>query len=202
MSKKKTTKKTKKVSPKKKAVKKSKKKNNSKIDIDQTLLKSRQLFLFEVVNKDSANRLIREMMTLASLNDKPIVLWINSPGGSVSDGFAIIDTMISIPVPVITIINGMAASMAGLISIAGAQRLMTQNSVWMSHDIYGGGYDYGTKLLASAEHIKELQKRIFAFIAEHTKLSSADLEKARNAELWLYFKECGEKGIVDTPPKK
>lgn len=196
MIKKKTIKKRK---PSKKSTKKKKKidKKIPKIDIDQSILQSRQILLHGTIDENMSYKIIRQLLSLDKVSHKPITLWINSGGGSVYDGFAIIDTIKGLRSPVVTIIAGKACSMAGLISIIGAERLITENSVWMAHDIYGGGYDYGTKILASTEHLKELQKRVFAFLATHTKLSSADLDKARNQELWLYAEDCKKKGVVN-----
>ncbi len=181
------------------AKKKDKKKKIKKIiDIEQILLRSRNLYLFEAIREENSKELIKSMMALDRINTKPIKLWINSPGGSVDCGFAIIDTMANISSPVITIISGEACSMAGFISVAGANRFITKNSTWMGHDMSGGIWgDYTTKVLDRAGFLKKTQKHLQEFLTEHTTLSKADLRKATHGELWLDPYECLKKGIVD-----
>jgi len=196
---KKTKKKITKKSQKKKRAKP--RKTRAKIEPDQIILQSRQIMLFGIIDGAMAHRVIKELLVLDKLSHEPITLMINSGGGSVYDGFAIIDTMKGIPSPVITMITGKACSMAGLISISGEARFMTANSVWMAHDVATANYDYVTKFLARAEHSKEVQKRSFAHLAKHTKLSQTELTKARNEELWYYAEDCKKKGIVDNVVK-
>jgi len=174
------------------------KKYDKDIQIDQILFKNRQLFLFENIEEKITKELVREIRALDTVNHKPIVLYINSPGGSVSDGFAIIDAMKGIKSPVVTIITGEACSMAGLISIAGDKRYMTSNSYWMGHDLAGGiGGDYTTKVLDRAKYLGKYQKQLEDFIKIHTKLTDKDIIKGRHGELWLNAEECYNKGIVD-----
>jgi len=176
-----------------------KRKIPKKIDVDQILLENRQLFLFEPINAEVARNLIKKMVALDSKKIAPIVLYINSPGGCVDSGFSIIDSINGIDSPVITIIVGMACSMAGTISITGRKRFMTEHSVWMSHDVSGGvnGRDYATKIIDRVEFLKKEQKKCEIFLAKHTKLSPSEIVKARNGELWLHPKECLKKGIID-----
>jgi len=193
-------KKIKKKKTSKKVVKKSKKKKIIKLEEikpDQIILRSRQILLFGSINEEKSCNIIKQLLTLEQLSKDPIFLWINSGGGNVYDGFSIIDTITGITSPVITIITGKACSMAGLISLAGEKRFMSKNSVWMAHDVFAYNYDYVTKLLAGADNSKELQRRVFAYLASKTKLTPKDLNKARNEELWLYPEECKEKGIID-----
>lgn len=192
---------------KKNPVKKEKKKkvNNTQlammkyeIDIDQLLLHTRELYLYGEINTKSSFRLIRQLSGLAQLSNEPIALWINSPGGSVIDSFAIIDAIKGIKCPVYTIISGFACSGAGLISLAGDKRVITEYSRWMAHNMACGGYDDADKFFTRTdEYHKPLHKQIFQFYRDHTKLTEADLEKARYKELWLTPKEAEEKGVVD-----
>lgn len=168
-----------------------------KIDVDQFLFKDRNIFIYDYIDKEISATIVKQLLVLNKLNQKPIGLWINSGGGSVSDGLAIIDTIQKIKAPVITVINGRACSMAGIISVAGRKRLMTKHSIWMAHDMASGDDDYVTKMLDHAEFLKDYQKKLFIFLAEHTKLSKTELEKARNGELWLFAEDCIKKGIVD-----
>lgn len=167
------------------------------IDINQLLLHSRQLFLMGEVNEKRVNPLIAQIMALQLISDDPIVLWINSPGGYLTYGFSLIDTMRLSKVPIYTVIKGQACSMAGLISIAGHKRYMTENSIWMAHDIHSGVIDYGEKIKARAEQMLSEQGKVFEFLKGNTKLDRKDLKKAKYQELWLSPKECLDKGIVD-----
>jgi len=185
---------------KKKLTKKLSKKERSsraKIEPDQLILQSRQIMIFGTIDEQMASRVIKELLILDKLSHKPITILINSGGGSVQDGFAIIDTMRGCRSPIVTLIMGKACSMAGLISVTGKARLITKHSVWMAHDMATANYDYVTKFLSRADFSKELQKRSFAYLAEQTKLSVVDLTKARNEELWLYAEDCVKKGIVE-----
>ena len=167
------------------------------IDIEQLLLHSRQLHLTGNISEKVIQPLINQLMALQLVSDDPIVLWINSPGGSLSDGFAFIDAMRMSKVPIYTIVRGWACSMAALISIAGHNRFMTENSWWMAHDIHAGCIDYGDKIRARAEVINLWQKQAIDFWANNTKLTPQDLEKARHEELWLNPQQCLDKGVVD-----
>jgi len=175
-----------------------KKRIKAKIDIEQILLRNRQIFLFDSINSESAKKIVAQLITLDKINHTAIAFYINSPGGSCNDGFAILDAMRGIRSPVVTFITGEACSMAGLISIAGNRRVMSKTAIWMSHDMAGGVWgDYTTKVIDRTEHLKRYQSQIFGFLREHTKLSEKELNHARHGELWLTAKEALEKGIVD-----
>lgn len=171
---------------------------NSKIEPEQTLLRTRQILLYGEINTETAKEVIEKLITLNDISHEPISLWINSGGGSVSDGFAIIDAIRGLEGKIYTIINGRASSIAGLISLVGDKRYMTEHSVWMAHDVYGGVEDYLTKVEARGDFYKTVQKQAFDHLRKYTKLSEAELTKARHQELWLYAEDCLKKGIIDT----
>ena len=168
-----------------------------KIEPEQVLLRTRQILLYGEINTEKAKEVIEKLITLNDINHDPIALWINSGGGSVSDGFAIIDAMQGLEGKIYTIINGKACSMAGLISIVGTKRYMTKHSIWMAHDVYAGVEDYATKLITRNDFYKTVQKQVFEHLREYTKLSEAEITKARHQELWLYPEKCLEKGVID-----
>jgi len=169
-----------------------------KIDIDQILLDNRQIFIFSVIGDECAENVIRDLVALDTLNHKPIVVWINSPGGSLSAGYAIIDAIHGILSPVITITCGVAGSMAGALMLVGEKRLMTENSIWMGHDMSGGiGNDYMGKVLARTKFMKKYRDKYFNLIKSYTKFTKRDIKKMQNDELWLMADECLEKGLVD-----
>lgn len=171
---------------------------DNKIDLTQILLKNRQIFLYGHIDDEQSLNIVRELIALDKINNNPIALYINSPGGYTSSGWAIIDTVKGLRTPVVTMIMGKACSMAGLIFLAGKVRIMTEHSIWMAHDMAGGiGGDYTTKVIDRAEFLKKEQTKIFTFLRTHTKLSESEIQKAIQGELWLSAKECFEKGIVD-----
>lgn len=184
--------------PKKKPIKlKNKKKGLLKIEIDQLLYNSRQVFLNGVINEISARDINRELRALAEINSKPIIMYINSRGGNIHEGLAIIDTMRTVRAPVVTVVTGIAASMAGIISITGIERLITKNGVWMAHNAVGGSYDYLEKVYDRVEYVKQMEKQIFQIFRNRTKLTERELTKSRHGELWLLSDDCKKKGIVD-----
>jgi ATP-dependent Clp protease protease subunit len=168
-----------------------------KIDIDQILLQHRQVYLFDVIDSKLANKINKELFALDRINHKPIILRINSGGGSLPSGFSIIDTMKAIHSPVITCVTGYACSMAGIISVAGEKRVMFKHAIWMGHDMQAYIENYVTKMIDYTDFLKKLQKRMFEFLGKHTKLSQAELTKARNGELWFFANEAKKKGICD-----
>jgi ATP-dependent Clp protease protease subunit len=167
------------------------------IDVEQLMFHTRQLHLTGQVSPKFIQPLIKQIMALALVGDEPIVLWINSGGGYCSDGFALIDTIRLSKVPIITVIRGQACSMAGLISISGHTRIITENSWWMAHDVHGGAVDYIEKARSRMDFIALEQAQVFNFLKINTKLTANDLEYAKNKELWLNPQQCLHKGIVD-----
>lgn len=174
-------------------------KNKKKtIDIEQILLENRQVFIYAVIGDLLAEIITRELVALDNINHKPILLWINSPGGSLSAGYCIIDTIHAISSPVITIGCGCVGSMAGALIVVGAKRLMTENTIWMGHDMAGGvGNDYLGKVLARSKFMEKYRDRYFDLLREHTKFTKKDIKKMQNEEIWLFADECVKKGIVD-----
>lgn len=168
------------------------------INPEQILLKNRQIFIFSEVNNQMARDICQKLLALDSMNHKPIKVWINSGGGCVEDGFAIIDIMKAIKSEVHTIVNGEACSMAGMISIVGDKRFMTEHSMWMCHDMAGGVWgDYTTKVLDRAKMLERVQKTCVDHLKKHTTLNKDEIQQGTHGELWYYPEECLEKGIID-----
>lgn len=167
--------------------------------VEQLLLEKRRLFLYGEINPESAVTVIKNIKYLNYLTtEEPILLEIYSGGGSVSAGFAIINAIKQSQARVITAIAGVAASMAGLISVSGDVRTVYPHAWWMAHDMSGGiSGDYSKKVEYRSEWVKESWKQIEAHLKNHTKLNKKDLEIARNGELWLTYKQCCDKKIAD-----
>jgi len=166
-------------------------------DVDLTLLKNRQLFLHNVINDESAKRINRHLFALDTVNHDPIMLYIDSPGGSCSAGLSIINSMKTIDSPVVTIINSEVCSMGGHISVAGNKRACYSNSVFMAHDASTYIEDYFGKIEDRAEFLKKYKKILDDNLRKHTKLTESELKKAKNGELWLFADDMLAKGIVD-----
>ena len=183
------------------------------IKIDQILLQSTRLFLNSVINEKMTWHISRGLIGLNTLNlaeanisgnnkCMPIVIYICSPGGSVTHGFNIIDTINEINTPVITIVKGMAASMAAVIAIAGKIRVMSKNSFLMFHPMTSGyGYDYIQFQQDDFNYIKRLNRRLVSFIKNHSKLNKKGnkkyLDKIQNGALYLSPKEAKKLGFID-----
>ncbi len=171
---------------------------NPKLKIEEILLDSRNLFLYESVTNESVLRLIKEIKTLDSLNKKPIYLWINSGGGCCAAGFALINVMRSVKSKIITIINAEVCSMGSAISINGNERWIVKNGCAMFHDMSGGiRGDYSLKVKDRAVFIEEYYKLLEENTRKNTKLTEEEIQRARTGELWLFAKDCLKKGIVD-----
>jgi ATP-dependent Clp protease protease subunit len=166
-------------------------------DIDLTLLGNRQLFLYDAVDEDSSLKIIKALYALDTLNTKPIMLYLNTPGGHCSDGLSIIDAIKTITSPVVTIITNEVCSMGGHISVAGNKRACYENSVWMAHDMASYVEDYSLKIKDRAEFLEKYYNILEENLRKHTKLSDKEIEKARVGELWLFADDMLEKGIVD-----
>lgn len=166
-------------------------------NVDLTLLNNRQLFLYDVVDEESIPKLVKAMYALDTLNSDPIMLYLNTPGGSCSAGLSLIDTIKTIESPVVTIISNEVCSMGGHISIVGNKRVCYPNSVWMAHDMSTYMEDYSGKIRDRAKFLEKYYDVLENNLRKHTKLTNAELRKARDGELWLFADEMLEKGVVD-----
>lgn len=195
-----TRKPTKPKTPKRKtAPKRNPRKSKNGVDYEGSVLKDRELFLYGSVENKTVESLIKKIKALDKLNHNPIKLYINSGGGSVHAGLALIHTMRTVKSKIITVINSYACSMAACISIAGDERHIVENGFWMSHDMSGGIHgDYSGKVEARADfYIKRLWTVLSEHLKKYTELTTRDINQARNKELWLNAEECIDKGIAD-----
>ncbi len=169
----------------------------NEFDVDLTVLGNRQLFLYEEVTQEVAQRINKELFALDTLNNNPIMLYINSEGGSCASGLSIINTMRIISSPVVTIITGEASSVAAHISISGNRRVCYSDSVWFDHALetyFEGG---SAKLNNHNNFIKRYKNLFNDQLRSYTKLSEADIKKVDSQDLYLYANEMLDKGIVD-----
>jgi ATP-dependent Clp protease protease subunit len=169
-------------------------------DIYSRLLKDRIIFLGEPIDDHTANIVIAQFLFLDAENsDKDIKFYINSPGGSVTAGLAIYDTMQYIKSPVSTICIGLAASMASVLLAAGAagKRFALPNSEIMIHQIMGGAEGQASDIKIRAEHILKIKDKMNHLLAAHTGQKITTIEKDSDRDNFMSAEEAKEYGIID-----
>ena len=169
-------------------------------DIYSRLLKERIIFLGSPIDDGVANTVIAQMLFLESEDPgKDISFYINSPGGSVSAGLAIYDTMQFLKCDVSTICVGLAASMGAFLVAAGkkGKRMALPNSEVMIHQIMGGAEGQATEIEISARHILKLKERLNKILASHTGQAMSKIEKDTDRDFFMSAEEAKEYGIID-----
>lgn len=169
-------------------------------DIYSRLLKERVVFLVGPVNDHSANLIVAQLLFLESENpDKDISLYINSPGGSVSAGMAIYDTMQFIKPDVSTLCTGLAASMGAFLLAAGAKgkRYSLPNSRIMIHQPLGGAQGQAADIEIQAREILYLRDRLNHILAEKTGRSVEQISKDTDRDNFMSATEAAEYGMID-----
>ncbi|WP_269902671.1 ATP-dependent Clp endopeptidase proteolytic subunit ClpP [Limnohabitans radicicola] len=169
-------------------------------DIYSRLLKERVIFLVGEVNDHMANLIVAQLLFLESENpEKDISLYINSPGGSVSAGMAIYDTMNFIKPDVSTLCNGMAASMGAFLLSAGAKgkRFSLPSSKVMIHQPLGGARGQATEIEIAAREIIKTREQLNRILAENTGQPLERIERDTERDYYLSAQEAKEYGLVD-----
>src|SRR5688572_18945117 len=169
-------------------------------DIFSRLLKDRIVFLGTDVNDDVANIIIAQMLFLESEDpDKEIILYINSPGGVITAGLAIYDTMQYVRCPVATVCLGQAASMAAVLLAAGeaGRRRALPNSRVMIHQPLGGFRGQATDIEIHAREILALRKRLNEIMSLHTKQNTDKIQEDTERDRYLSAQDAKEYGIID-----
>ncbi|MBO5652671.1 MAG: ATP-dependent Clp endopeptidase proteolytic subunit ClpP [Clostridia bacterium] len=169
-------------------------------DIYSRLLNDRIVMLSDEVNDVTASLVVAQMLYLEAQDpDKDIHFYINSPGGSVSAGFAIYDTMNFIKCDVSTICIGMAASMGAFLLAAGAKgkRFALPNSEIMIHQPLGGTKGQASDIKIHADHILRTREKLNRILAERTGKSLAEIEKDTDRDNFLSAEAAAEYGLID-----
>ena len=169
-------------------------------DIYSRLLKERIIFLGSPIDDGVANTVIAQMLFLESEDPgKDISFYINSPGGSVSAGLAVYDTMQFLKCDVSTICVGLAASMGAFLVAAGkkGKRMALPNSEVMIHQIMGGAEGQATEIEISARHILKLKERLNKILASHTGQPMSKIEKDTDRDFFMSAEEAKEYGLID-----
>lgn len=172
-------------------------------DIFSRLLKDRIIYLGEDVNPTTSSLIVAQMLFLESEDpDKEIFFYINSPGGSITDGMAIVDTMNYIKCPVSTVCVGLAASMGAVLLSAGekGKRFAMPNSEIMIHQpLIGGGGLQGqaTEIKIHADHLVRTREKLNKFLSERTGKSLEQIERDTERDNYMTAQEALEYGLID-----
>lgn len=169
-------------------------------DIYSRLLQDRIILLSGEINDDTANSVVAQLLFLASQDsEKDISLYINSPGGSVTSGMAIFDTMNFIKPDVSTICVGMAASMGAFLLAAGAKgkRYSLPNSEVLIHQPLGGAQGQATEIQIAAEHILKIREKMNSILALNTGKSVEQIKLDTERDRYLSAVEAKEYGLID-----
>jgi len=169
-------------------------------DIYSRLLKDRIIFLGEPINDHMADIIIAQFLFLDAENkDKDIKFYINTPGGSVTAGMAIYDTMQYVKSDVSTICVGLAASMGAVLLAAGARgkRFVLPNSEILIHQVMGGFEGQATDIKIRSEHILRIKDKLNKILAKHTGQTVAAIEKDTDRDRFMSAEEAVKYGIID-----
>ena len=168
-------------------------------DIYSRLLKNRIILLSGEIDDNLANSIVAQLLYLDGVNHSDISIYINSPGGSITSGMAIYDTMNFIKSDVSTICVGMAASMAAFLLACGTEgkRYCLPNSEVMIHQPLGGAQGQATEIKIAAERLIKLKKKLNTILSKQTGKSLRKIERDTERDHYLDSKEALNYGLVD-----
>ena len=169
-------------------------------DIYSRLLKDRIIFLGDEIVPPVANAIIAQLLFLASQDDKkPIKLYLNSPGGNVTDGLAIYDTMQHIKPPVSTIAVGLAASMGAVLLSGGAKgsRFALPNAEILIHQVLGGARGQASDIKIKAEQILKMKERLNKILSKNTGKSYDVIDHDTDRDFHMTAEEALKYGLID-----
>ena len=168
-------------------------------DIYSAMLNERAVFINGEINDDMASAVVAELLFLeAECPDKPVSLYINSPGGSVTAGLAIYDTMRHIRCRVHTLCVGQACSMAAILLAAGDERSLLPSARVMIHQPSGGAEGKQTDIMITAREITRIRAKLSAILAKHTGQSLAKVEEDIERDYFMEAEEALAYGLADT----
>lgn len=166
-------------------------------DLYSRLLKDRIIFLSGEINDSLANIIVSELLYLDNLNNEDIYLYINSPGGSITSGMSIYDTINFINSKVITIGLGMCASMAAFLLSSGNSRYALPNAEIMIHQPIGGAQGQATDIQIAAERIITLKEKLNKILAQNTKQDLKTITADTERDNFLSAEEALNYGLID-----
>ncbi len=173
--------------------------NKVQDQIDNQLLKDRKIFLWGIVDDDTAKHVVDRLLYLDSLNNNEIKLYINSPGGYVTSGFSMYDTIKAVKSPVSTICTGLAASMGSILLSAGekGRRFIQPHARVMIHQPSGGARGPASDIEISAQEIVKTKELSAKILADNCGQKFEKIMKDFNRDHWMGAEESLEYGIVD-----
>lgn len=168
-------------------------------DIYSRLLKERIIFISGEINDDLSSIVISELLYLDSLNHDDISIYINSPGGSVTSGLAIYDTMNFVKSEIKTIGIGTCASMGAFLLSSGTKgkRFALENTEVMIHEVLGGSQGQATEIKIQVDHILHLREKLNKILAKNTNQTLKKINKDTNRDYYLSATEALNYGIID-----
>ena len=169
------------------------------VNLSTLLLESRIVFIGSEINPEMANAIVSALLYLDSVSQDPIKVYINSPGGAVCAGYAIIDTMRMIESPVETVCVGMAASMAAVILASGETgcRSALEHAEVMIHQPLGGAEGQSADIEIAALHIKRVREKIYTSLSEATGTTMDKIARDADRNYWMDAQEALSYGIID-----
>lgn len=173
--------------------------NVTQMDVFSRLLFDRIIYFSGVVDEDSCNTVIAQLLYLSSTDNRDINIYINSPGGSVVDGLGVIDTIDFVPCDITTTCVGMAASMGAVLLSCGAKgkRLVLPHSRVMIHQVSSGMQGVSKDLEIELEQTLRCKKDLYDILSKNTGKSYEQIEKDCDRNFWLIGKEAVDYGLAD-----
>ena len=170
-------------------------------EIMESFIKARKIFLWSAVDDTTAEKVVKQMLYLDTLNNEDITLFINSPGGVISSGMAIVDCMNAIKSDVVTVVSGQAASMGAVLLAAGkkGKRYSWKNSRVMIHQPLISGHMYGpaTDIQIQAEEMLRIRTMLNKLLAEASGKSADQIELDTDRDRFMTAEEAKAYGLVD-----
>ena len=175
------------------------KNNTASLDIFSRLLQNRIIFLGDEITPEVSNIIQAQLLYLQALSNDDITIYVNSPGGFVSDGLAIYDTMQFVKPDIQTVCTGMAASMASVILCAGTKgkRKILPNAKVLIHQPWGGTMGTAADMTIEINEINKEKQKIYEILAKHTGKTPEEISFDSQRDFWLNAEEALKYGCVD-----
>ncbi len=175
------------------------KNNTASLDIFSRLLQNRIIFLGDEIEPEVSNIIQAQLLYLQALSNDDITIYVNSPGGFVSDGLAIYDTMQIVKPDIQTVCTGMAASMASVILCAGTKgkRKILPNAKVLIHQPWGGTMGTAADMTIEINEINKEKQKIYEILAKHTGKTPEEISLDSQRDFWLNAEEALKYGCVD-----
>lgn len=173
--------------------------NTASIDIFSRLLQNRIIFLGDEITPEVSNIIQGQLLYLAAMSDEDITLYINSPGGYISDGLAIYDTMQLVKPDIQTVCTGMAASMASILLVGGTKgkRKILPNAKVLIHQPWGGISGTAADMTIEVEQINKDKQRLYEILAYHIGKTPEEIKADSQRDFWLDSEGALNYGCVD-----